>query len=96
MNRKTKVTKNNFIRLVAQDSDANIKDVRLILNSIINAVGRILENGDSLDITGLGVFYTTDIPEQNAWDGINKTRYIKPAGKRIGFMPAKGLRRAIK
>jgi nucleoid DNA-binding protein len=92
----TRVNKNELIRLIAQDTDLQMKYIRIVLNSMIGTISRILENEDSIQIDRLGIFYTTKIPEQDAWDGINKIRYLKPAGKRIGFKPAKELKRTIK
>jgi len=93
---KDKIEKNELIRLVAQDSDLNMKTVRIALNSIIDTIGRILENDYSLEINGFGIFYITDLPEQDAYDPVRKIRYTRPATKMINFKPGKNLKKIIK
>lgn len=56
--------KKEFIKTVAKQSEATEKDVKIILDTILELISRELTRGREVNLTGFGKFYVKEYPER--------------------------------
>ena len=93
---KNKVTKNDIINSVAENSSFNKHQTRLMFNLILEHTRLLLTKNDRIEIRGFGVF---EARKRNARDNARNPKTGElvslPARRVICFRPGKNLRRSI-
>jgi DNA-binding protein HU-beta len=53
------MTKHELVKAIAEKSNLTQKDSEVVLNSLIDTVGEVLESGDEVKLVGFGTFKVT-------------------------------------
>ncbi len=86
------MNKGEMITLLASKSGVTQKDSRAVVDALVELVGDLLQQGESVQLSGLGTF---KVSERAARQGRNPRtgESIEIAASRVpGFKAAKGLR----
>jgi DNA-binding protein HU-beta len=89
------VSKADLVDKVAEDTGMRKKDVKTIVDTMIDQVSQHLNNGDKVQLTGFGTF---EVRERRARTGVKPgtTERIEiPASKYPAFKPGKALKEKI-
>ncbi|WMT58840.1 HU family DNA-binding protein [Truepera radiovictrix] len=89
------MSKADLVDKVAEDTGMRKKDVKTIVDTMIDQVSQHLNNGDKVQLTGFGTF---EVRERRARTGVKPgtTERIEiPASKYPAFKPGKALKEKI-
>ncbi len=93
---KTKtVSKADLVDQVAEDTGMRKKDVKTVVDTVIDHVSKHLNDGDKVQLTGFGTF---EVRERRARTGVRPgttDRIEIPASKYPAFKPGKALKEKI-
>jgi DNA-binding protein HU-beta len=90
------VSKADLIDTVADETSMKKKDVKTIMDSVLNHITRHLDKGEKVQLTGFGTF---EVRKRKARTGVKPgtTQRINiPASKYPAFKPGKALKDKIK
>ena len=90
------VSKADLVDSVAEKSDMTKKDVKTVMDTMLEQVGEHLKQGGKVQLTGFGTF---EVRERKARTGVKPgtTEKIQiPASKYPAFKPGKGLKDSVK
>lgn len=90
------VSKANLIDAVAEKSDLTKKDVKTVVDKMLETVSSHLKQGDKVQLTGFGTF---EVRDRKARTGVKPGTTEKidiPASKYPAFKPGKGLKDNIR
>lgn len=93
---KKTLTKSDLIDVLADKTQAKKKDVKVMIDTLINEVASALGKGGKVQITGFGTF---EVRSRKARSGVKPgtTTKIKiPASKYPAFKPGKALKDQVK
>ncbi|AIW03280.1 DNA-binding protein [Bacillus phage Mater] len=76
------VNRNELARRIAHRGGYSIGDVEHVLKLLEDVMVDALENGEDVKLGKALKLFLNDVPEKNAWDGLNKRYFIRPA-KRV-------------
>lgn len=96
MARKKTITKADLVDLLAQKSSARKKDVKGLVDLMVDEVAGALIRGNKVQITGFGTF---EVRTRQARTGVKPgtTERIKiPSSRYATFKPGKGLREQVR
>lgn len=86
------VSKADLIDAVAEKSDLTKKDVKTVVDTMLETVSSHLKQGDKVQLTGFGTF---EVRDRKARTGVKPGTTDKidiPASKYPAFKPGKGLK----
>ncbi len=86
------VSKADLVNVVANGTDMRKKDVKEVLDAVLDAISKNLGKGNKVQLTGFGTF---EVRSRKARTGVKPgtTDKIKiPASKYPAFKPGKGLK----
>lgn len=90
------VSKADLIDAVADKSDMTKKDVKTVVDTMLEQVSSHLKQGDKVQLTGFGTF---EVRDRKARTGVKPgtTEKIEiPASKYPAFKPGKGLKDEVR
>ena len=90
------ISKADLVDMVAGESQMTKKDVKTVVDMMLERVGTHLKKGDKVQLTGFGTF---EVRERKARTGVRPgtTERIEiPASKYPAFKPGKALKEDIK
>ena len=90
------VSKADLINAVAEKSDLTKKDVKTVVDTMLETVSSHLKQGDKVQLTGFGTF---EVRDRKARTGVKPGTTDKidiPASKYPAFKPGKGLKDNIR
>ncbi|MBX3144830.1 MAG: HU family DNA-binding protein [Trueperaceae bacterium] len=90
------VSKADLVDLVAKSTDLKKKDVKNVMDSMLDRISASLDKGSKVQLTGFGTF---EVRKRKARTGVKPgtTDKIKiPASKYPAFKPGKGLKDRVR
>ena len=96
MAKKKTITKSDLIDLLADKASAKKKDVKALMDTLIDEIAAALDKGNKVQITGFGTF---EVRTRKARTGVRPgtTDKIKiPASKYPAFKPGKALKDQVR
>jgi nucleoid DNA-binding protein len=93
------MTKEQFIRTLAEVEGISIKQAREEVNRVFDHVVRVvptLKDGESLDITGVVKFVVSDVPARTVRNPQNGETIEKEATRKVKVKPMARLKNAVK
>lgn len=90
------VSKADLVDIVSNDTGMKKKDVKTVVDSVIDQVSNHLDQGAKVQLTGFGTF---EIRERKARTGVKPGTTEKidiPASKYPAFKPGKALKERVK
>ncbi len=90
------VSKADLIDTIAEQSDMTKKDVKTVVDTMLEAVGSHLKQGDKVQLTGFGTFEVRDRKARTGVKPGTTERIEIPASKYPAFKPGKGLKDDVK
>lgn len=85
------MTKKEFIHKVAENNGISIRQVDLTLRAITETLTKALLEGNEVNLTGFGKFYTSEYKGRDGKDLKGNPIYIEPR-KRLKFKPSTQLK----
>lgn len=90
------VTRNDFIKRLAENMESNQKGAKICLDSVLNTLAECLEEGETVKFTGFGAFHVVMV---NAMERSNPSTGEKvhvPAHKKVIFRASGALKDLVK
>jgi DNA-binding protein HU-beta len=87
--------KNEFIKLLAKESNLPQKDVNVLVRCFVDLVGRTLKDGDKVVLTGFGTFEMRTRSQRPGVNPQTKERIIIPPTQTPGFTASNTLKAAV-
>lgn len=95
----TKITKETFIRGLAEAEGISIKQAGLEVNRVLDHILRVvptLEDGGKLDLTGVVQFEVSDVPARVVRNPQTGEELEKEATRKVVVRPMTALKKAVK
>lgn len=93
------MTKDQFVRSLAESQEVTIKDAReatnLVLNHIVEVVAQ-LADGEKLDLTGVLQFVVSDVPARKGRNPQTGAEIDLEATRKVNVKPMATLKSAVK
>ena len=89
------MNKNELIAAMATESGLSKADTEKALNAFISQVGKVLQAGDKIQLTGFGSFEIKERAERTGRNPKTKEPITIPAGKVPAFKAGKALKDAV-
>lgn len=93
------MTKDQFVRSLAESQEVTIKDAReatnLVLNHIVEVVSS-LADGEKLDLTGVLQFVVSDVPARKGRNPQTGAEIDLEATRKVNVKPMATLKSAVK
>lgn len=93
------MTKDQFVRSLAESQEVTIKDAReatnLVLNHIVEVVSA-LADGEKLDLTGVLQFVVSDVPARKGRNPQTGAEIDLEATRKVNVKPMATLKSAVK
>ncbi len=86
------VSKADLVERVAEETGVGKKDVKAVMDSMINQVTANLKEGNKVQLTGFGSFEVRDRQARTGVKPGTKERVQIPASKSPAFKPGKSLK----
>lgn len=96
MAKQKTVSKADLVDLVTDKTSLKKKDVKEVMDHLLDQIGTNLDKGNKVQLTGFGTF---EVRKRKARTGVKPgtTEKIKiPASKYPAFKPGKGLKESVK
>ncbi len=90
------VSKADLIDAVADKSDLTKKDVKTVVDTMLEQVSSHLKQGDKVQLTGFGTFEVRDRKARTGVKPGTTERIEIPASKYPAFKPGKGLKDEVR
>lgn len=93
------ITKDQFVRSLAEVQEITIKDAREATNLVLDHINTIvptLGDGEKLDLTGTLQFVVTDVPARKGRNPQDGTEIDLPATRKVKVKPMATLKSAVK
>ncbi|HYW35276.1 MAG TPA: HU family DNA-binding protein [Balneolaceae bacterium] len=91
----SKITFDEIIESVARESDKSKSFTRAFLKDLTKAIRSELENGEKVNIAGLGKFELENVAEKEGYNPQTDERMTIPAHHKVVFKPYKNLRETV-
>ncbi len=79
------IGKGELASRIAEKSGLSSSQANKVLNTMLDAIGQILEEGGEVRLTGFGTFRVTNTKERQGRNPRTGEPMTIPAGRRIGF-----------
>ena len=90
------VTKNDFIKRLAENMESNQKGAKICLDSVLNTLAKCLEAGETVRITGFGTFQVVMVNAREYSNPQTGEKVIAPAHKKVIFKAGETLKDLVK
>ena len=90
------MTHNELIARLADDTKYTRMEIRHLLNTFSKIVQETLMTGRDVQLWGLGTFVNAPAAARPVMDPRTKQQFIRPATRRLKFVPAQKMRYRIK
>lgn len=93
------ITKDQFIRTLAEAEEITIKDSREATNLVLGHITRVvptLGDGEKLDLTGVLQFVVTDVPARTARNPQDGSEVQLAPTRKVKVKPMTALKSAVK
>lgn len=89
------VSKADIVNKIAEDSDLSKKDIKSVLDGILDLITTTLKEGDRVQLTGFGTFEVRQRKERMGVRPGTTERITIPASKYPAFKPGKVLKDSV-
>lgn len=89
------VGRQDLIKRVATNTHKSVKESTVFVKATLEAIIEALEEGESVRLTGFGVFSVTDTAASARVNPQTREKINVPARKRVKFTPGKDLNDAV-
>ena len=89
------VSKADIVNKIAEDSDLSKKDIKSVLDGILDLITNTLKEGDRVQLTGFGTFEVRQRKERMGVRPGTTERITIPASKYPAFKPGKVLKDSV-
>ncbi|GMR04191.1 MAG: HU family DNA-binding protein [Thermodesulfobacteriota bacterium] len=90
------MTKDELVEKIAGEADISKKDAAAALNAVTSGIASALANGDSVSLTGFGVFSVSNRAARTGRNPRTGEAIEIPASRGVKFKPGKALKDAVK
>jgi nucleoid DNA-binding protein len=90
------MNRDEFVRLVAQETNFSIQDIKLVMNAIVKVFEEAILNRVEINIRGLGKLSYTTLPARRVSKIISENGGVFPEATRMNFSLAQNLKRLVK
>lgn len=88
--------KGDFVQAVAAKAGLNQKQAKAAVDAALDVITESLAAGESVKLTGFGVFEVRERSERNGINPQTGAKMIVPASKVAGFSASHPLKRAVR